>query len=183
QRIRTVALVHQEKSMLPFFASLFLLTTQSAQPVSTTELPEVTSVALQYSISLPVPPAGVSKARVWLPVPRDDAHQVLLLIDSPPEGTLKKDAATGNRFLYFEYAPADKLPREIVCRFHIQRRAERPTLEEAEANDQVDLLPYLQPARLLPVDGTAKTTSDEIVGEATTDLEKARLIYKYVFDH
>lgn len=163
---------------------LFWLSLSMLHAVETTQLPAAVSVEIEYRVDLPRPGEQVKRARVWIPVPRDDAHQAVLSIDSPADGKLTKDGATGNRFLYFEYSPAQQLPAQIVCRYQVRRLAERPIAEpKVEDADEAELKPYLAPVRLLPVDGPAKEVSDRIVQGAESDLEKAQLIYKYVFEH
>jgi transglutaminase-like putative cysteine protease len=49
--------------------------------------------------------------------------------------------------------------------------------------DHADLQYFLRATKLLPTDGIVKTTSNEITKGATTDVEKARLIYEWIVDN
>ena len=82
-----------------------------------------------------------------------------------PEGTrpvltLTSRVATRNFALDLDNAPAKT------------RRSDRAKLDH-----------FCRSTKLLPTDGIVRTTASEIVGDAKTDLEKARALYDWVVDH
>jgi transglutaminase-like putative cysteine protease len=48
---------------------------------------------------------------------------------------------------------------------------------------RADLQHFLQPTKLLPIDGIVNTTATEITSGAKTDVEKARAIYEWIVDN
>src|SRR5271166_4800295 len=57
------------------------------------------------------------------------------------------------------------------------------TRSKAQKEDRAELEHFLRPTKLLPTDGIVKATASEITKGATTDLEKARVIYDWIVDN
>jgi len=54
---------------------------------------------------------------------------------------------------------------------------------KAPKADKKDLEHFLQPTKLLPTDGIVRTTANEIIKGAKTDVEKARAIYEWIVEN
>jgi transglutaminase-like putative cysteine protease len=130
-----------------------------------------------------LPPQAV----VWIPLPHSDNYQTIrnLKIDSYPYEI--KTSPDGN-VMAFVSIPADianvagvKVSFDAVRKEHLQPRlANGPRLEHEE--DPKVLARYLNPDRLVPIDGKIRQWAEAVVNQAhaKTDLEMARAIYNHV---
>jgi transglutaminase-like putative cysteine protease len=125
---------------------------------------------------------------VWLPVPHSDPYQQIpnLHIDAPCPFNIHT-AANGNQILHIglDHPSAGtlsiRLTLDAVRTEHTQPRlSANPT--PAVDEDPATLAKYLQPDRLVPIDGQIRTWANEVVTQAGahSDLEKARAIYDHV---
>lgn len=131
-------------------------------------------------------PAGET-ARVWLPVPQSDEHQVINTVRCK-EGRLTEDSAGGKQ-MYIEWGP-DVRPedRKATLSYHIYRKAViRDQNIESMEGGSIDS----EAAKYLgenywsgSVDsGIVKETADMIVGDAQTVYQKAFAIYDWMCDN
>lgn len=148
--------------------------------------PDTRSFDLSYVIKMQ-PPQGMHKVRVWIPLPSSDASQTIseLQVTAPVKVHMHRDGAYGNRYAYFtEDADRISAPFEIRVAFHVDRLERRADFAGLSQNSQ-DPYPkeverFLQPDKLLPVNGfIASLTAAQIQG-LTDPLAKARKIYEYV---
>jgi len=142
-----------------------------------------------YTATVKDIPRGANTVDLWVPVPHDDPFQTItdLQIDSPSPYQIHT-AQYGNRILHVSMESPQQASFTVTLRFHvvrtehIQQRLRQvglaPTPEERDTN----LLRWLQPDRLVPIDGQIKQWAQEVVeaAGAKTDLEKARAIYNHV---
>ncbi|PRD45968.1 transglutaminase [Phyllobacterium phragmitis] len=132
--------------------------------------------------------SGVGRA--WVPLPSFSADDW----NRPETNTWTTNAATAGfvrhpasdaDMLLVEWDEGDTTPAvEIVSRVATRDRAidlSRPTNAAALSADE--RARYLAGSRLVPVDGIVKALSDRIVGSATGEIEKAKLIYDWVVAH
>jgi transglutaminase-like putative cysteine protease len=142
-----------------------------------------------YSFTVKGVPAG-SRVRVWFPLAKSDAYQSVQVVTKQGDMDLRqgKDAEFGNSLLYAEDAKSARADYQFSVDYDVKRRehvelvngklAPNATPEKAS---QVVLARYLQPDRLVPVKGVPAELAAEQTKSATTQLEKARAIYDYVF--
>ncbi|MGH6762356.1 MAG: transglutaminase-like domain-containing protein [Phyllobacterium sp.] len=136
------------------------------------------------------PQATKQIVRAWLPLVQfraDDWNR--------PEGNrwttnaavarIERDLASGADMLFVEWKAGEMQPVvEIVSRIATRDRA----TDLARAGTAVPLtaterIRYLSGTRLAPVDGIVAETASRIVGNATSDVEKARLLYDWMVEN
>lgn len=131
--------------------------------------------------------ASGQDAKLWIPYPVSDAHQVISDIkvtgDFASSGVYT-DRSYGTPILYAEW-PKDVKSRTLTFSFAVERQEIRqsgfPTVEPAW--NPADYAEYLQPTSLGPLDGEVKKLADSIVAKKKTVLEKARAIYDWTVDN
>jgi transglutaminase-like putative cysteine protease len=127
--------------------------------------------------------------RVWVPAP--------LTVERPfqkPLGntwtssggqvTFQTDPKYGAGVLWAEW-PAGQTPT-LTLTSRVATRDIAVNLAgpgSAPAEDRAVLQKYLQPSAFIPTDGIVKETSDGIVKNAQTPIEKARAIYEWIVDY
>lgn len=143
---------------------------------------------LRYVVRVPLPPAGSKTLRLWIPLPRSNENQTIsgLKIETALAYRRYRDPEYGNEYLYLEAPPAKiQHPLEILVRFLVERRELRVALNPADdppntAVAKAELARFLQPDRLVPINGIIAQLSREQTRGVTDPLEKARKIYDYV---
>lgn len=131
--------------------------------------------------------ASGQDAKLWIPYPVSDAHQVISDIkvtgDFASSGVYT-DRSYGTPILYAEW-PKDMKSRTLTFSFSVLRQEIRqtdfPTIEPAW--NPADYAEYLQPTSLGPLDGEVKKLADSIVAQKKSVLEKARAIYDWTVDN
>ena len=133
-------------------------------------------------------PVGARHVSLWLPLPHDDAYQQIrnLRIESPYPYKIAT-AAQGNTVMHISLDDPKERSFTVTVRLdavraeHIQSRLSGgPSLARDEETSH--LAQYLQPDRLVPIDGQIRTWARDVVQKANarTDLEMARAIYNHV---
>ncbi|MBZ5723810.1 MAG: transglutaminase domain-containing protein [Acidobacteriia bacterium] len=133
-------------------------------------------------------PPGAKQVDLWVPVPHDDAWQQIknLRVDSPYAHEIAT-ASHGNAMLHVRLEEPKESTFTVAMTFdaarteHIQSRlAGGPA--PARDQDPKELAQYLQPDRLVPLDGQIRAWARDVVqkADAHTDLEMARAIYHHV---
>lgn len=130
--------------------------------------------------------ASGQDARLWLPYPVTDAHQIISNIsvtgDFESSGVYT-DSAFGTPILYARW-PEGVKSRLLTLSFAVERQEIRQTgFPEVEpAWNPADYAEYLQPTSLGPIDGEVKKLADSITANKRTVLDKARAIYDWTVD-
>ena len=130
------------------------------------------------------------RVRVWIPLAHSDGYQNVTVIAKSGDLALKQvlQPEYGNEVLYAEAAKANKDEYKFSVDYDVVRK-EHVVLANGKAVSSappiqaphVELARFLEPDRLVPVTGLpAQLASQETKG-ATTQLEKAKDIYEYVF--
>ncbi|GAP33734.1 transglutaminase domain-containing protein [Piscinibacter sakaiensis] len=124
-------------------------------------------------------------ARVWVPLPDvDTGYQRTLGHDYTSNGSarLVADPASGVRMLYAEFPAGVAAPTvTVTSRIETRNRATDWTQRGAPAEDPAVLRAYLAPSELKPLDGIVRKTALEATkGAGSSDVEKARAIYRWV---
>jgi transglutaminase-like putative cysteine protease len=145
--------------------------------------------AFHYAFTVKNVPAG-SQVRIWFPQAHSDAYQSITVLAK--DGDLKlrstEDPEYGNALLLAEDAKSARSDYKFAVDYDVVRR-EHVTLvngklapgARSESVPQLTLARYLQADRLVPTTGLPAQLAAEQTKSATTQLEKARAIYDYVF--
>ncbi|MGC1684765.1 MAG: transglutaminase domain-containing protein [Candidatus Acidiferrales bacterium] len=184
-----------------FGASLILVFALKEVPAGTNSATANSSPAAQiadssqrrfeftYQVHVPDLPASASPLRIWIPVPTSDSSQTItnLAIESPIAHRITKENQFGNSMAYFDVKLSQTQPAfDIAMRFTAVRREHRVNLHNPAPNANslapsgIEFARFLQPDRLVPIDGVMGELSKEHTQGAATPEEKARKIYEYV---
>ncbi len=133
------------------------------------------------------------KLQAWIPVPSVNEADWFRSGESKwtsnGNAQLKRDAKYGAGFVHVEWDESQKSPVvEITSSVATQDRfvdlgkaGKGPAL--AQALSDADRKLYTAATTLIPTDGIVKTTSNKIVGNASSDVEKAQKIYDWVVEN
>jgi transglutaminase-like putative cysteine protease len=145
-----------------------------------------------YQVHVPANAGIVTSTRLWIPLPQADGYQQIsqLHIDSPVAYSQGRDPEYDNTFAMF--IPT---PRQIVAGFDVAmhftatRRERKSSIKDAALDTQPGttapvepklLQRYLQPDKLVPLNGAIAELAKKHTAGDTTQLQKARHIYDYV---
>ncbi len=150
--------------------------------------PHERSFAFSYVVHVPALPEGSQEMCLWIPLPQSNASQKItnLRIESPVAHRTERESEYGNEYAYFEIpASAAKTAFDIRLTFNAQRLEHRVDLSPADppgstAVPRAELVRFLQPDRLVPINGVIAELSREQTEGAKAPLAKARKIYEYV---
>jgi transglutaminase-like putative cysteine protease len=151
------------------------------------------SFEFKYVVHVPALPAESHELRLWVPLPYEDSYQSIsrLRLDAPVAHEVRREPEYNDRYAYLAFDAAQlKEPFDVKLAFHVQRFEHRvqlrPVVEPPSRSPAVAR--FLQPDRLVPVDGQIAELSRQQTAGAGDTLEKARKIYDYVistmhYDH
>ncbi|MFQ5776767.1 MAG: transglutaminase-like domain-containing protein [Terriglobia bacterium] len=168
---------------LGVFAGAAFLWRNSPSQVPTREF------EFHFSTHIPALPEGSGALRVWIPVPESDNQQEIsqLALESRVPYQLHRDPEYSNLYAYLEVDPRTETgPLEVTLRFRVKRREHRVTpnapAEHASATaiKPAERARFLQPDRLVPIDGVIAALAEQETSGLTHPLDKARAIYNYV---
>lgn len=147
------------------------------------------SFQFEYKATIKDIPVGSKKVDLWIPVPHDSPFQRItgLKIDSPQPYRIST-ARYGNRVMHISVNNPQVSSLTVTMRFnairkeHIQERLQQASYSGAKYERDFEIARWLQPDRLVPIDGKVKQWAQEVVdgAGARTDLEKVRAIYNHV---
>ncbi|WP_208247911.1 transglutaminase-like domain-containing protein (plasmid) [Rhizobium sp. T1470] len=128
-----------------------------------------------------------SAARAWIPLPvlrAGDWNRPgdITWTTNAASARIVRDDAGKDQMLLVEWKGGEPAPVvEMVSRVATRERAvDLSKPEKAEPLSPAERTRYLAGSRLVPIDGIIKETSDRIVGTATGEMDKAKLIYDWV---
>jgi transglutaminase-like putative cysteine protease len=142
-----------------------------------------------YQVHVPANKDAQGKYLLWVPLPQDDGYQKIedLRIESPVSFTKGQDPEYKNPYALFTPTPEqlasgfDVSLRFVVNRFeHKVDLASLSTASTSAPPSQAMLQRYLEPDKLVPLNGVIAELAREHTAGDTTDLAKARHIYDYV---
>jgi hypothetical protein len=143
----------------------------------------------EYKATVKDIPAGAKKVDLWIPVPHDNEFQKIadLKIESPHPYKIQT-AEYGNKIMHISLADPQQPAFTVTMRFnatrkeHIQERLRQAGHSKAKGERDPHMARWLQPDRLVPIDGKIKRWAQEVVDAAgaKTDLEKTRAIYNHI---
>ena len=130
------------------------------------------------------------RVRVWIPLAHSDRFQEVKVTSRSGDLPLKetRQPEYGNEVLYAETSKADRAEYKFSVDYDIVRREHIGLVNGKPAGDEpstkltpVELGRFLAPDRLVPVTGVPAQLAAQETKGATTQLEKAKDIYEYVF--
>jgi len=130
------------------------------------------------------------RVRVWIPLAHSDAFQDVKVTSTSGDLPLKQlhQKEYGNEVLYAQSPKAGKgeykfsVEYDVVRREHVVLMNGKPVSDASPAKaPRVELARFLEPDRLVPVTGVPAQLAAQETKGASTQLEKARDIYEYVF--
>lgn len=164
-----------------------ILTVFVALGAASADAPKMRSFDFTYKARVTDLPQGVHKVDVWLPYPvSDDLQEVTVTgISSPVPYEVHKEARFGNSVLHLSLTDPKETEIALEMNVRVRRRESlHHDLPEkgaaAKAARSPELAQWLQPDRLVPLDGRIRTLAQQVTEGKKTDLEKARAIYDYV---
>ncbi len=147
------------------------------------------SFEFTYQVHFPATENPAGPVRLWIPFPQSDGYQDVrsLHVDSPAAYSQGHDAEYKNRFAMFKPTAQQAASGfDVTVRFIATRREHRVALGGAlkyasvvSPSDSM-LRRYLQPDKLVPLNGIISDLAKEHTTGDTTQIEKARHIYEYV---
>lgn len=141
-----------------------------------------------YLASIPALPADAKGSRIWIPLPQSDQFQTIrdLKIEAPLAYARHRDPEYGNQYLFID-VPASQVsqPADVRVTFEATRHEHRVALDPraivaSSHPNSPDLQRFLQPDRLVPLQGAIAELSSQETHGLQDPLAKARAIYNYV---
>jgi len=130
------------------------------------------------------------RVRIWIPLAHSDAFQDVKVTSKSGDLKMKEvhQPEYDNEVLYAESSKADKdeynfsVEYDVVRREHVVLINGKPVTDTPfTKTSQVELARFLQAERLVPVTGLPAQLAAQETKGSTTQLEKAKDIYEYVF--
>ncbi len=148
------------------------------------------SFEFTYQVHVPANADSKGSTRLWIPLPQADAYQNVrsLHIDSPVWYAQGRDAEYGNKFAVFTpTAEQSAAGFDVALRFTAVRSEHKVSLDAASLQNvsastpaDPNLQRYLEPDKLVPLNGTIAELAKEHTAGDITPIQKARHIYDYV---
>lgn len=128
------------------------------------------------------------KIQAWIPVPSvneaDWFRSAASTWTTNGNASLKRDAKYNAGFVHAAWEGNQNPVIEVISRIQTQdHNVDLARPRKAAALTDAERRLYTDPTSLIPTGGIVKQTSDKIVGNATTDIEKARKIFDWVVEN
>ena len=159
------------------------------RPANSFVAPKERQFEFEYRATVKEIPAGARKVELWIPVPHDTPFQKITALNIDSSHPYRMHTAEyGNRVLHISLNNPSPSALHVTLRFnavrreHIQGRLRQAAYPAVAEERDPHMARWLQPDRLVPIDGKVKAWAQEVVDAAgaKTDLEKARAIYNHV---
>ena len=135
-------------------------------------------------------PEGNERLELWLPHPKNDQNQTIqvLGVSAPYPTEIHKDPEYGNSLVYMRADDAGGQTLEVEMEFRVTRReyVRRDFVISDGAGiswRDKSVSRWLEPDRLVPIDGYIKEQAEEVIHGRNTVVEKALAIYDYTVDN
>jgi transglutaminase-like putative cysteine protease len=147
------------------------------------------SFEFTYLVHFPATENPAGPVRLWIPLPQPDGYQdvTTLSIASPVSYSPGRDCEYKNQFEEFRpTSPQAAAGFDVTLRFTATRHEHKVVLVDASASAAAVTSSgplfrrYLEPDKLVPLNGTIAELAKEHTAGDTTQIEKARHIYEYV---
>lgn len=132
-------------------------------------------------------PSGLT--RVWLPLAHAGGNTYQRVLKQTWRGsanTLRaiRDEKTGTGILFAEWGAGEAKPEvQLILEVATRDRAVDWRDRTIRGAPAASLPRYLQPTRLIPLDGIVRETARKITRAETDDVAKARAIYEWIVEH
>lgn len=142
--------------------------------------------AVTYRMHVPRLPEDTRSVAIWIPLPRETSVQQVenVGIHSVLPHRVISDPVYGNRYLYLEAGEILPDSLDVRMEFTIRRdgyEVRDTTVRNGAPESPGSLTRFLQPDRLVPVDGEiAERSASVLSGAEGGPLEKARLLYDHI---
>lgn len=161
----------------------------TSEAAAAVAVPGARSVRLSYSFTVRDLPASAERVEAWVPLPREHEFQTLegfSLVEDYP-AVVVEDETFGNRFLKLDLGAATGSASESSLTATLEAAVTRRGYSAWHGSTAAGLGPqplerYLQPNRLVPIDGFIADEARRVVGDAGKPLEKARRLYDHVVE-
>jgi len=149
-------------SVVGFACTLALVVMRGAVSAPASTNGPTRNFVFTYLTKIPALSPDDKVSRMWIPLPQSDRYQTIrnLKIDAPFAYAERRDPEYGNEYLYVQVPPSKlKEPSEVRVSFEATRREHRVSLDARSAASESrpispDLQRFLQPDRLIPLQGT-----------------------------
>jgi transglutaminase-like putative cysteine protease len=152
-------------------------------------LPRSRKFEFEYRAVVKEIPAGARRVDLWIPLPHDSPFQKItdMKIDSSHHYEIHT-SQYGNQLVHIRVNHPKESSLAVTLRFnairieHLQERLQQANSVPLKEGHDPNMERWLQPDRLVPIDGKIRQWAQEVVDAAgaKTDLEKARAIYNHV---
>jgi len=142
-----------------------------------------------YEVLLNEVPEDSSEVKIWIPYLPERPYQIVenVSIDSQEESLVTYDHLYNNRILYYSLAPGKSKSFRAKINYKIKRYEISKDLQAkegaTEATGTEDMSKYLKASQKVTLSPKVRNLAKEVTSGKSTDLEKARAIYDYVFDN
>ncbi len=143
-----------------------------------------------YEVALKDLPSEAGTVRVWIPLPTSDQNQnvVLKKAVSPVPPRVTREREFGNRMLFVELRHPQMRDPEFRLEYEVTRKeySKGNLASLLRYNREPEVVPvtlrrFLEPDRLVPIDGKMKELADENTSGKRGAIAKARALYDFVF--
>lgn len=178
---------HMRRSLLFVSATLLIFAVAFAL-AARTALPPARTFSFIYQVHVPANDNARGKLLVWLPLPQANQYQKIrdLQVDSPVAHTEGHDAEYKNPYLEFDPTAAqlasgfDVTVHFLATRFEHKVPLDSIATQSMATQAPPDLQRYLEPDKLVPLNGVIADLAKQETAGDTTEIAKARHIYDYV---
>ncbi len=152
--------------------------------------PPARTFQLTYQVTIKDIPAGAQRVRVWIPRAVTDTNQTVVLkkVNGPLHLRETRESSFGNHILYGEMLRPQPGPAEFTLEYLVTRKeyskGDYENLVKAAKGPAAApkyLARFLEPDRLVPIDGRIKELADENTRGKQGTVERAHALYDYVF--
>lgn len=131
-------------------------------------------------------PESSKDVRLWIPYPMSDNDQTIedvKIAGNYSYSGIYREKETGAVALYAEWTkPSSERVMTVSFKASALERVKKD-FPLTESDMPVDVKPYLEGSKFLPVDGKVKEVADSIVKGKTTVKERARAVYDWVVEN
>ena len=179
--------------VLPLLLLLFFPACQlAAQATSNSQKfsPPSRTFRFTYSFTVKDIPPGTKLVRVWVPVAQTDEHQTVRLVETKAavKTQITREPEYGNKILYAELQNPAQNTASFTLVYEVTRKEfSRGDYAQLERKDSkpgfvpASMTRFVEPDQLIPTDGKMKTLADQVTGNATGTVAKAKAAYDYLF--
>lgn len=175
---------------LSLLAACMTLTARIHPSRSDQPIPPSRTFAFTYQVHVPANPDAQGRLLLWLPLPQQDEYQRIrdLQIETRVPQSEGREPEYGNSYVLLQPTPAElESGFDVTLRFIATRLEHKVSLDSASprpvamnSSAPPDLQRYLEPDKLVPLNGVIADLAKEHTAGDTTTLAKARHIYDYV---